>query len=109
MMDTNRSFCSITLLSTNTQEVLLNTTPAMGVAAFKRLYRAAHENSDEVPLEVHTDPLWAGWEGRNVHTELVHELDDEASILDNVGMDGYVFLEHAGDGCGVWVRFKFNR
>lgn len=99
------STITVRLLATGTIETLPDTTPALGVHRFSKMYRDTYGAGEEVPAEVHTDPMWAGPEVAGLQEEFVDELEENASTLETVGAEGYVLLRDAGDDCDVWARY----
>lgn len=96
-----------TILATDTIETLAAETPAIRPARFAGLYRR-HHGADEIPVEVHTAPLWAGVDAAEAHAAFCAELAEDASRLDAMpeGEDCYVLLAGQGDGCDVWARAR---
>ena len=95
---------TIRLAATDTTETLAASTPALGLARFGRLYRAAH--GEDAPAEVHTAPMWAGVDAAEAHEALCAELVEDASTLDAMpaGETCYVLLAGQGEGgCDVWA------
>ena len=100
------STIAIRLAATDTTESIDTTTPALGAAAFSRMYRDAHGQGADVPAEVHTDPMWAGPDAAEAHETLCSDLTDAATVAGNLDDGGYVLLAGQGSGgCDVWARF----